>query len=244
MSRSLSTPFDETAADLLADLQAPAYKIASFEVIDLPLVAHVARKGKPMVISTGMASLGEIGDAVRTARENGCDQIVLLHCISSYPATFEDSNLRTLPHLGEAFGCVAGLSDHTPGSVAAVTSVALGGCFIEKHFTLARADGGPDAAFSLEPDEFTALVADCRHAWQALGRVSYDRPKSESGSMLLRRSLYAVADISAGDELTHKNVRSIRPGFGLPPKHLPHLVGRKARVEIRRGTPLSWDLVV
>jgi len=239
----LSTPFDPTAADLLADLGAPAYKIASFEVIDLPLVAHVARKGKPMIISTGMANLGEIGEAVQTARENGCDEIVLLHCISSYPATFADSNIRTVPHLGEAFGCVPGLSDHTPGSVAAVTSVALGGCFVEKHFTLARADGGPDAAFSLEPDEFSALVADCRHAWQALGRVSYERSESERGSMLLRRSLYAVEDIGAGEELTSKNVRSIRPGYGLPPKHLPDILGSKAREAIPRGTPLSWDLV-
>lgn len=239
----LSTPFDETAVDLLAELEAPAYKIASFEVIDLPLVAYVARKGKPMIISTGMASLGEINEAVQTARENGCDQIVLLHCVSSYPAKFEDSNIRTVPHLGEAFGCVAGLSDHTPGSVAAVTSVALGGCFVEKHFTLARAAGGPDAAFSLEPNEFAALVADCRHAWQALGRVSYDRSESERGSALLRRSLYAVEDIRAGEELTKENVRSIRPGHGLPPKHLPKILGRHAHEEIKRGTPLSWDLI-
>lgn len=238
-----STPFDETAADLLADLGAPAYKIASFEAIDLPLIAYVARKGKPMIISTGMSNLGEINDAVRTARDNGCDQLVLLHCVSSYPAPDEQSNVRTVPHLAEAFGVVGGLSDHTAGSAVSVASVALGGSVIEKHFTLRRADGGPDSAFSLEPEEFTALVTDCKRAWRALGRVGYDLQGSERGSTVFRRSLYVVADIAAGKPLTNTNVRSIRPGHGLAPKHLPAVLGRLAARDLRRGDPLSWDAI-
>jgi N-acetylneuraminate synthase len=238
-----STPFDETAADLLDALGAPAYKIASFEAVDLPLIAHVARKRKPMIISTGMCNLGEITDAVRTARENGCAELVLLHCVSCYPAPIEDSNLRTIPHLGEAFGCVAGLSDHTLGVAAAIASVAVGGAVIEKHFTLARSEGGPDAAFSLEPDEFRALVAQSKDAWRALGTASYDVEGSESGSLQFRRSLYAVADISSGGPITRDNVRSIRPGYGLAPKHLPSILGKRARVPILRGQPLSWSLL-
>jgi pseudaminic acid synthase len=236
-----STPFDESAADLLAELDAPAYKIASFEAVDLPLIAHVARKGKPMILSTGMANLGEINDAVRTARENGCDQLVLLHCVSSYPAPDEDSNIRTVPHLGAAFGCVSGLSDHTFGSAVAVASVALGGSVIEKHFTLRRADGGPDAAFSLEPEEFSALVLDCKRAWRALGGISYDLCGSEKASREFRRSLYVVADVAEGEVLTKANVRSIRPGFGLPPKHFDEILGRRAARPLRRGEPLAWD---
>ena len=239
----ISTPFDETAADLLAGLGAPAYKIASFEIIDLPLVAYVAKKGKPMIISTGMANLGEISEAVITARENGCEDIILLHCVSSYPAPIEDSNVRTVPHLGEAFGCVAGLSDHTPGSTAAVASIALGGSVVEKHFTLARADGGPDAAFSLEPDEFASLVVNCKDAWRALGRVSYDLVGAERGSMVFRRSLYIVEDIPAGGEITRRNVRSIRPGYGLAPKHLPAVLGQRTRLLLKLGEPLSWDML-
>ena len=238
-----STPFDETAADLLADLGAPAFKIASFEAVDLPLIAHVARKGKPMIISTGMCNLAEISDAVRTARENGCEQLALLHCVSSYPAASEDSNVRTVPHLAEAFGCVSGLSDHTFGPAASIASIALGGALIEKHFTLARADGGPDAAFSLEPAEFKLLVEECKSAWRALGRVSYDLQGSERGSVVFRRSLYVVADIAEGGEITRRNVRSIRPGHGLAPKHLPALLGRRASRNLTRGEPLAWDLV-
>lgn len=235
-----SSPFDETAADLLEELGAPAYKIASFEAVDLPLIAHVARKGKPMIISTGMANLGEISDAVRTARENGCDELVLLHCVSCYPAPDEDSNVRTVGHLGEAFCCVSGLSDHTFGSAVAVASIALGGAVVEKHFTLARADGGPDSAFSLEPDEFSTLVSDCKRAWRALGSVSYDLQGSERGSTVFRRSLYVTQDIAEGEEITSRNVRSIRPGFGLPPKHLPDVIGSRAARPLTRGTPLDW----
>jgi N-acetylneuraminate synthase len=235
-----STPFDESAVELLACLGAPAYKIASFEAIDLPLVARVARQGKPMIISTGMASLGEIQEAVATSRSNGADEIALLHCVSSYPAPVEDSNIRTVPHLAEAFGVVSGLSDHTLGVAVAVASVALGGCVVEKHFTLSRADGGPDAAFSLEPHEFKQLVADCGDAWKALGRVHYDLEGSEKASLVFRRSLYIVADVAAGETLTEGNVRSIRPGNGLSPKHIGNVIGRCAARDLKRGHPLAW----
>ena len=238
-----STPFDETAADLLEGLGAPAYKIASFEAVDLALIAYVARKGKPMIISTGMASHAEIGEAVDTARANGCPGIVLLHCVSAYPAPVSDANVRTVPLLAETFGCVAGLSDHTPGSAAAVASVALGGAVVEKHFTLARADGGPDAAFSLEPAEFTALVTDCKNAWRALGRASFDRPPSERSSLTFRRSLYVVADIARGEAFTNRNIRSIRPGFGMAPKHLPEILGRVATRDLKRGEALRPDMI-
>jgi pseudaminic acid synthase len=236
-----STPFDESAVDLLEELGAPAYKIASFEAIDLPLVAYVASKRKPMIISTGMANLDEIGEAVRTARENGCDQIVLLHCVSSYPAPDDQSNVRTVPDLAERFGVVSGLSDHTAGSAVAVASIALGGSVVEKHFTLARSDGGPDAAFSLEPDEFRTLVEDCKRAWRSLGHPTYDLQGCEQGSVAFRRSVYVVRDVRAGEELTRENVRSIRPGYGLPPKHLPEVLGRRASRDLKRGEPLAWD---
>jgi N-acetylneuraminate synthase len=236
-----SSPFDETAVDLLDELGAPAYKIASFEAVDIPLVAYAASTGKPMIISTGMANTREIGEAVRTARENGCDELVLLHCVSSYPALDEQSNVRTVPDLAERFGVVSGLSDHTSGSAVAVASIALGGCVVEKHFTLRRADGGPDAAFSLEPDEFTALVGDCKRAWRALGKATYDLQGCEGGSVQFRRSLYVVRDIAADEELTRDNVRSIRPGHGLPPKHLPDVLGRVAGRGLKRGEPLGWD---
>lgn len=238
-----SSPFDDTAVDLLAGLGAPAYKIASFEIVDLPLVERVAREGKPMIISTGMADLGEIGAAVETARAGGAGGIALLHCTSAYPAPIEEANLRTVPHLGEAFGVVSGLSDHTPGSAAAIACVALGGAIVEKHLTLARADGGPDAAFSLEPDEFAALVRGCRAAWAALGRVEYEVVGSEAGNLAFRRSLFAVKPIAAGAVFTRENVRSIRPGHGLAPRHLPALLGRRARRDIGAGEPLAWDLV-
>ena len=236
-----SSPFDATAVDLLAGLDAPAYKIASFEIVDLPLIARVAREGKPMIISTGMANLGEIQDAVATARDNGSDGIALLHCVSAYPAPVEDANLRTLPHLAAAFGVVAGLSDHTPGTAVASASVAVGGCIVEKHFTLSRSDGGPDAAFSLEPREFKQLVSDCRDTWLALGRVKYDLEGSEEGNIVFRRSLFVVADVAAGEELTAQNIRSIRPGNGLAPKHLNAILGRRAARGLRRGHPLAWS---
>jgi N-acetylneuraminate synthase len=236
-----STPFDESAVDLLETLDAPAYKIASFEAIDVPLIAYVARKGKPMIISTGMANFEEIGEAVRTARENGCGAIVLLHCVSSYPAPDEQSNVRTVPDLAERFGVVSGLSDHTFGSAVAVASIALGGCVVEKHFTLRRADGGPDSAFSLEPDEFKTLVEDCKRAWRALGKASYDLQGCERGNLAFRRSIYVVRDLAAGDELTAENIRSIRPGYGLPPKHLPDVIGRHAARDLKRGDPLKLE---
>lgn len=238
-----SSPFDETAVDLLDELGAPAFKIASFEAVDLPLVAYAASKRKPLIISTGMANLDEIGDAVSTARENGCDELVLLHCVSSYPAPDEQSNVRTVPDLAEKFGVVSGLSDHTFGSAVAVASIALGGCVVEKHFTLRRADGGPDAAFSLEPDEFKALVEDCKRASRALGEATFDLQGSESGSIQFRRSLYVVRDVAAGEALTRDNIRSIRPGHGLAPKHLPDVLGRAAARDLKRGEPLDWPSV-
>ena len=236
-----STPFDESAVDLLESLDAPAYKIASFEAIDLPLIARVARTGKPTIISTGMANLDEIGEAVATARENGCEELVLLHCVSSYPAPDEESNVRTVPDLAERFGVVSGLSDHTFGSAVAVAAIALGGCVVEKHFTLRRADGGPDAAFSLEPDEFKTLVEDCKRAWRALGKATYDLQGCERGNLAFRRSVYVVRDVAAGDELTRENVRSIRPGYGLPPKELSKVLGRRAARDLKRGDPLRRE---
>jgi len=238
-----SSPFDDTAVSLLEGLGAPAYKIASFEAVDLPLIARVARCGKPMIISTGMCNLAEIQDAVTTARSNGCREIVLLHCVSSYPAVFEDANLATIPHLAAAFDVVAGLSDHTPGSAAPAAAIALGACVIEKHFTLARADGGPDAAFSLEPHEFRTLVEDCRHAWMAVGRVTYDIEGSEKANIVFRRSLYAVRPIARGEAFTTANVRSIRPGFGLAPKHLPRVLGRHATRDVAYGEPIGEDML-
>jgi pseudaminic acid synthase len=238
-----SSPFDPSAVDLLESLEAPAYKVASFELVDLPLVRRIAATGKPLIMSTGMAHLGEIQDAVTAAREAGCRDLILLHCVSGYPTAPEDANLRTIPHLAEAFGVAAGLSDHTLGVAVSVASVALGACFIEKHFTLARADGGPDAAFSLEPDELKALVDGTRTAWAALGRVSYDLKPSERGNLQFRRSLYVVGDMAAGEIFTEANLRSIRPGYGLAPRHLPDILGRPATRALGRGTPLSWDMV-
>lgn len=238
-----STPFDETAIDLLEGLDAPAYKIASFEVIDLPLIASVARRGKPMIISTGMANLAETGDAVDTALKHGAPGVVLLHCVSSYPAPMEEANVRTVPDLAERFGVISGLSDHTPGSAASVAAVALGACVIEKHFTLARSDGGPDAAFSLEPAEFTALTRDCKDAWRALGKVGYDLLGSEQANISFRRSLYVVADVAKGEVLTTAHVRSIRPGFGLAPRHLGEVLGKVTKRDLTRGEAFSWDMI-
>ena len=238
-----STPFDHSAVDLLASLNAPAYKIASFEAIDLPLIARVAAERKPVIISTGMTNLGEIHEAVQTARAGGCDQLVLLHCVSTYPSTFENANVRTIPHLADAFGVIAGLSDHTPGTACAVAAVALGACVIEKHFTLARADGGPDSSFSLEPDELKRLVGDCRNAHASLGGIDYSRSEAERDSLVFRRSLYVVADVAQGEVFTEQNLRSIRPGYGLAPKHLHAVLGAKALRDLRRGDPLAWNMV-
>lgn len=238
-----STPFDATAVDFLEQLGAPAYKIASFEAVDLPLIERVAATGKPMIISTGMADLAEIEEAVATARGAGCDDLVLLHCVSGYPTPPEQANLRTIPDLAARFGVSVGLSDHTLGVGVAVASVALGAAVIEKHVTLRRADGGPDAAFSLEPEELAELCRGCRDAWAGLGEAGYERKPKERENMIFRRSLYAVADIAAGEALSAANMRSIRPGYGLAPKHYEALLGRRARAAIPRGTPLCFDLL-
>ncbi|HZH27276.1 MAG TPA: pseudaminic acid synthase [Azospirillaceae bacterium] len=238
-----SSPFDPTAVDLLASLAAPAYKIASFELVDIPLIQYAARQGKPMILSTGLADLGEIQAAVDAVRAVGNDQIIVLHCTSGYPTPPADSHLNTIPHLGTAFGVVPGLSDHTMGIAVPVAATAIGACVIEKHFTLARADGGPDSAFSLEKEELKAMVDACRTAHAALGRVNYAVKDSERGGRDYRRSLYVVADVRAGDAFTPANVRSIRPGFGLPPRHLPEVLGRRAVRDLKRGEPLAWDMV-
>jgi len=235
-----STPFDNSAVDFLDRLGAAAYKIASFEAIDLPLIRYASSKGKPLIISTGMANLNEIGEAVAAAREGGCEQLILLHCVSGYPSAASESNLRTIPDLASRFDVVTGLSDHTMGVAVPIAAIALGASVIEKHFTLRRADGGPDAAFSLEPEELRLMVEGCGTAWEALGRVSYERAPSEAKSLIFRRSLYVIADIGEGELLTEKNVRSIRPGDGLPPKYLPDVIGRRARRMLARGTALQW----
>jgi N-acetylneuraminate synthase len=239
---AFSTPFDPTAVDFLESLDCPWYKIASFEIIDLPLIKKAASTGKPLIMSTGIANLGEIQEAVDAASHAGCKELVLLHCISAYPAKVEDSNLLTLTNLRETFGVPVGLSDHTLGTAVAVASVALGACIVEKHMTLARADGGPDAAFSLEPREFSTLVQDCRAAYYALGRVHYAPKGCESVSATLRRSLYFVADIDEGELITRNHVRSIRPGFGISPKYLEDVIGSRSTARILRGTPVSWKL--
>jgi N-acetylneuraminate synthase len=238
-----SSPFDPSAVDLLEHLNAPAYKIASFELIDLPLIRYAAKRGKPLIMSTGMATADEIAEAVAAARDGGAKDIVLLHCVSGYPTPAEDANLARIPALAASHDCPIGLSDHTLTAETAVAAVALGAVLIEKHFTLRRAAGGPDAAFSLEPAEFTSLVKGTRTAYAALGRADYGRAESERDNVAFRRSLYAVKDIAEGEVLTVENVRSIRPGHGLPPKHLPELLGRRARRAIARGTPMSFDLV-
>ena len=238
-----STPFDDTAVDLLEGLEAPAYKIASFEAVDLSLIERVAATGKPMIISTGMADLEEIGEAVEAARGGGCSDLILLHCVSGYPTPPAEANLHTLPDLAQRFAVVAGLSDHTPGISVAIAAVALGAAMVEKHFTLRRADGGPDAAFSIEPEELRALAEGCRTAWEALGQADYTLKPSETGNMVFRRSLYVVKDMAAGEAFTTANLRCIRPGFGLAPKHLPDVLGRRASRAIERGTPLELSLV-
>jgi N-acetylneuraminate synthase len=238
-----SSPFDETAVDLLAELGAPAFKIASFEAVDLPLIRYAAAKGRPLIISTGMANLEEMTAARDAALAAGAPGVVLLHCVSSYPAVIEDANVRTVADMAQRFGCPIGLSDHTHGSAASVAAIAMGASVIEKHFTLARSDGGPDAAFSLEPAEFSSLVRDCKDAWKALGRAHYDLLGSEKANRQFRRSLYVAADVKAGEPLTRANVRSIRPGNGLAPAHLDEVLGRPAARDLARGEPLAWDMV-
>ncbi|MEO8206534.1 MAG: pseudaminic acid synthase [Chthoniobacterales bacterium] len=240
---AFSTPFDFTAVDFLEELQAPCYKIASFENIDLPLIRRVAATGKPVIISTGMASAVEIAEAVAAARDAGCRELILLKCTSTYPAAPHNSHLRTIPHLGELFQCPVGLSDHTLGIGAAVAAVALGASIIEKHITLDRRDGGVDASFSLEPDEMSRLVSETHRAWESLGSVQYGPTEDEKASLQYRRSLYVVKDVRLGEILTESNVRAIRPGLGLAPKHIDVILGRKAGSDIARGTPLTWGLV-
>ena len=241
---AFSTPFDESAVDFLETLDVPCYKIASFENTDIPLIRRVAKTGKPMIVSTGMASVGELAETVEAIRGAGCDDFVLLKCTSTYPASPECTNVATIPHMRELFGCQVGLSDHTMGVGVAVAAVALGATVVEKHFTLARADGGVDSSFSLEPAEMAALVIETERAWQGLGQVSYGvQSAQEKKSLAFRRSLYVVRDLAAGEALTAEAVRAIRPGFGLPPKHQDAVIGRRVRHAVRRGTPLSWDLL-
>lgn len=238
-----SSPFDPTAVDLLAGLNAPAYKIASFELVDLPLIRYAAAQGKPLIMSTGVANYAEIEDALRAAREGGATDIALLHCISAYPAKPDEMRLQTIQSLGAAFGVPIGLSDHTLGSAVAVASIVVGACVIEKHITLARSDGGPDAEFSLEPPEFRALVDDCRMAHAAIGAPQHDRRGVGGANAQFRRSLYVTADVAAGDIITDANVRSVRPGFGLAPKHLDAVLGQRASRALKRGEPLGWDML-
>jgi N-acetylneuraminate synthase len=238
-----SAPFDPTAVDFLEDLGCPAYKIASFEIVDLPLIRKAAETGKPMIISTGMADMPEIRDAVQAAREGGAEDIVVLHCVSGYPTPAAESNLRTIPQMAAEFGVQVGLSDHTLGTAVPVAAVASGATVIEKHVTLKRSDGGPDAAFSLEPDELARMVEDCRTAHAALGHAGFERKPSEEQNLIFRRSLYVVEDIAAGAELTERNIRSIRPGYGMAPRLLPDVVGSKAARDLKRGEPLREDMI-
>lgn len=238
-----SAPFDETAVDFLEGLDVPAYKIASFEIVDIPLIERAAATGKPLIVSTGMATLEEIEDAVAAARGAGAAGIALLKCTSAYPAPVEDMNLSTIPDLEQRFGVPVGLSDHTLGIAAAVTAVALGCCIVEKHLTLSRHDAGPDSAFSLEPDEFRELVGAIRTAERALGAPQYGPSEAETAMRGFRPSLFVVADVVAGEEFTDRNVRSIRPAAGLQPKELREVLGRRAAVDVERGTPLSWELI-
>lgn len=238
-----STPFDETAVDLLEQLKAPAYKLASFEITDLPLIKRIAQTGKPLIISTGMANLEEIEEAIRTARENGCKELVVLHCISAYPAPFEQANLATIADISEKFDVIGGLSDHSLGTVVSVTSVALGASLIEKHFTLDRNDKGPDSEFSLEPDELKRLVIETEAAHKAIGVAGYERKPVEESSVKFRRSLYFVSDIKQNERITEKHIRRIRPGFGLAPKYYENIIGKKVNQSITRGTAVSWNLI-
>lgn len=238
-----SSPFDNTAVDLLEDLNAPAYKIASFEAVDLPLIKYVASTGKPMIISTGMADAEEIQEAIDAAREGGCKELAILHCVSGYPAPAADYNLRTIPDMMRRFGLVTGLSDHTLDNTTAIASVVLGAAIIEKHFTLDRNGGGPDDSFSLEPAELAALCRDSKIAWSALGEVNYGRKSSEEGNAQFRRSLYFVKDLKAGDVITPNAIRSVRPGFGVAPKYIEKVLGKKVREAVASGMPVAFDLI-
>ncbi len=238
-----SSPFDHTAVDFLEGLEAPAYKIASFELVDTPLIRKTASTGKPLIMSTGIADYGEIEEALRAAREGGAECIALLHCISAYPAKPAEMRLNTITALAEAFGVTVGLSDHSMGSAVPVASIARGACIIEKHLTLARADGGPDAGFSMEPDEFTQMVADCRMAHAALGPARHDRAGIGGANAQFRRSLYVVADVAEGELFTEANLRSVRPGNGLAPRHLDAVLGRRATRALTCGDALTWDMI-
>ncbi|WP_198040127.1 pseudaminic acid synthase [Microbulbifer agarilyticus] len=238
-----SSPFDHTAVDLLEDLGAPAYKIASFEAVDLGLIKYVAGTGKPMIISTGMADADEIQEAISAAREGGCRELAVLLCVSGYPAPAEDYNLRTLTDMSQRYGLVTGLSDHTLDNTTAIASVVLGASIIEKHFTLDRNGGGPDDSFSLEPEELAALCRDSKTAWSALGSVNYGRKSSEQGNVQFRRSLYFVRDLIAGEKITKDVVRSVRPGFGLAPKFIDKVLGMSVSRDVSMGTPVSWDVL-
>lgn len=239
-----STPFDESAVDFLESLDVPCYKIASFENTDIPLIRKVAATGKPMIISSGMATVAELDETVRTARAAGCNDIVILKCTSTYPATPENTNILTIPHLQDLFNVQAGVSDHTMGIGVAVAGVALGATVIEKHFTLRRADGGVDSTFSMEPDEMKTLVAEAERAWQALGKISYGPTEKEKASLRFRRSLYVAQDMKAGDTFTAENLRTVRPNLGLPPKYYDILLGKKIAADIKKGTPVSWELIL
>ena len=236
-----SSPFDFTAVDLLEELGAPAYKIASFEAIDLPLIEYVAKTGKPMIISTGMANEEEIREAVETAKNAGCKELIVLHCVSGYPAPASDYNLATIPDMAKRFDVLTGLSDHTIDNTTAITSVALGACLIEKHVTLDRNGGGPDDSFSLEEPELFQLCRDAKIAWEALGKVNYERKESEKGNLVFRRSLYAVKDIKVGELFTNENVRSIRPGYGLAPKYITEVIGLAAKTDMKLGQPIKLE---
>lgn len=236
-----STPFDETAVDFLESLNVPAYKIASFENVHLPLIRKVAETGKPLIISAGMATISEIDEAVRTARDAGCEDLILLKCTSTYPATPENSNILTIPHMRDMFGCEVGLSDHTLGVGASIAAVAHGATVIEKHFTLSRADGGVDSVFSMEPNEFANLVLETKRAWQSLGKVSYGMQEAERNSAIFKRSLYIAEDLCAGELLTAKNLRCVRPGMGLPPRYYDILIGKSVKCDLKKGTAMKWD---
>lgn len=238
-----SSPFDQTAVDLLEDLNTPAYKIASFEAVDLPLIKYVAATGKPMIISTGMADDEEIAEAIEAAREGGCKDLAILHCVSGYPAPSSDYNLLTIPEMLRRFGLVTGLSDHTLDNTTAIASIALGASLIEKHFTLDREGGGPDDSFSLEPTDLQALCRDCQAAWEALGKVDFGRKSSELGNVMFRRSLYFVQALKAGETITADAVRSVRPGYGLPPKHLDRVIGQRVREDVTFGTPVTIEIL-
>ncbi len=238
-----SSPFDTTAVDLLEDLDAPAYKIASFEAVDLPLIRYVAATGKPMIISTGMADAEEIEEAIRAAREGGCKELAILHCVSGYPAPAEDYNIRTIPDMIERFGMATGLSDHTIDNTTAIASVVLGASLIEKHFTLDRNGGGPDDSFSLEPEDLAALCRDSKTAWKALGKVDYGQKSSEHGNVQFRRSLYFVKNLSAGDIVTEDCIRSVRPGYGLQPKYYDLILGKPVNQSVKKDSPVLRDVL-